>query len=375
MTMFLLIITAVVFVVPLVNAYSYSTLLGTVSYPQIARLTSVSLLAGTYYYYYGQLYRTQLAGMIWEALAYAACAWLMAMLLMFPALLLLRVLGWFLPKGALRWPARFVYLAAFLAGIAGIYGGQQIRDEQVTLTYDTLPAAWDGATIAFLADSHIGPYYSSAQLQRELQRVRSEGATAVLLGGDLIDDLDALPELQTVLNAELPKFADGAYFVWGNHEYIRSRRRIAEMLLTTPVRILNDTAVRLDRNGESIYIAGTDYPFAGDSPGHDAARQKELVETALAAVPAGAFTILMTHHPRGLREGFDRHVPLTLAGHTHGMQFGLFGQHFLPFYEFNRGLFRENDSFGYVTRGTGHWFPFRLFCPREATCITLRQRT
>lgn len=373
MTTFLLFIAAVVFAVPLINAYSYSSLLGAVSYPHIARLTSVSLAAGAYYYYYGEYYRTQMAGLIWEILAYAACAWLVAMLLMFPLLLLLRVLGWFLPQGTLRLPARFVYLAAFLIGVAGMYSGQQIEREHLDLQYANLPAAWDGATFAFLADSHIGPYYSSAQLQSELRKARKEGATAVLIGGDLIDDLACLPELQTVLQAELPQFTDGAYFVWGNHEYIRNKQRIADMLATTPLQVLDDTAVRLDRNGAGLYLAGADYPMPPGSRGHDATRQTELIETALAAVPAGEFAVLMTHHPQGLRDGFDRGVPLILAGHTHGMQFGLFGQHLSPLYEFNRGLFRENASVGYVTRGTGHWFPFRFLCPREATYITLHR--
>jgi hypothetical protein len=37
-----------------------------------------------------------------------------------------------------------------------------------------------------------------------------------------------------------------------------------------------------------------------------------------------------------------------------------------------RGLYKQNDSYGYVNSGAGHWFPFRLGCPPEIAVFTLK---
>ena len=90
------------------------------------------------------------------------------------------------------------------------------------------------------------------------------------------------------------------------------------------------------------------------------------------------FKILLAHSPKAFEYSRESSVDLQLSGHTHG------GQICLPFIgpliwrdkierKYSQGLFHENNTFLYVTRGIGTvYIPFRFFCPPEITVITLR---
>ena len=92
--------------------------------------------------------------------------------------------------------------------------------------------------------------------------------------------------------------------------------------------------------------------------------------------PADGFTILMSHRPEGLNAAAALGIPLTLAGHTHGGQFGWFGRSifepWLP-HRYLWGKYQKDQSQLYTSAGVGHWFPFRLGCPPEAPIIVLKR--
>ncbi len=131
--------------------------------------------------------------------------------------------------------------------------------------------------------------------------------------------------------------------------------------------ILENNHIRLTRGGAVLYIAGVDYPWERDR----AAEVRRLTGEALDGIPEGATVILLAHHPDFLGEGFARHVPFTMAGHTHGMQFGLFGRAVITPYVYTRGMYTDGNLTGYVSRGDGGWFPFRFGCSREIPVFVL----
>jgi len=93
-----------------------------------------------------------------------------------------------------------------------------------------------------------------------------------------------------------------------------------------------------------------------------------------AAAPSNAFTVMIAHHPDFLFDGFANKIPLTLAGHTHGGQVVIGGVPVSPLpYRYMRGLYQENQGYGYVSSGAGHWIPFRFGCPPEISIFTLRK--
>ena len=91
-------------------------------------------------------------------------------------------------------------------------------------------------------------------------------------------------------------------------------------------------------------------------------------------VPDDAVKILLAHHPEFIDDGAERNCALTLTGHTHGSQFGIFGVPLFPVFKYTRGVVKIGDSFGYVHVGNGSWFPFRLGCPPEIAYFTLKAK-
>ena len=106
--------------------------------------------------------------------------------------------------------------------------------------------------------------------------------------------------------------------------------------------------------------------------------QKEIEEEkwadeAFAGIPKGAPVIFLAHHSDFIDQGFKHGAFLTLTGHTHGTQFGLFGKPIITPFKYTRGMYSDGTHYGYVARGDASWFPFRFSCPRELTIFTLHR--
>lgn len=96
-----------------------------------------------------------------------------------------------------------------------------------------------------------------------------------------------------------------------------------------------------------------------------------MADQAFADIPAGAAVLFLAHHSDFIDEGFARGAALTLTGHTHAMQFGIAGRPVVSHFKYTRGMYEDGDSLGYVSRGNGGWFPFRLGCGRELAVFEL----
>ena len=107
------------------------------------------------------------------------------------------------------------------------------------------------------------------------------------------------------------------------------------------------------------------------------------LEKTLRGVNRDDFKILLSHDPSHwdaqVLNHATHHIHLTLAGHTHGMQFGVEipGIKWSPVkYRYPRwaGLFTENKKHLYVNRGFGFiGFPGRVGIWPEITVITLKR--
>lgn len=137
--------------------------------------------------------------------------------------------------------------------------------------------------------------------------------------------------------------------------------------------LLLDETATISINGAKLALAGVDDPvFVQPVQG--------FYETRIAACAreAGAadFRLLLCHRPDGFESAARNGFHLTLSGHTHGGQVGLWGRS-----AFERllgipylwGHYRRGRSQLYTTSGFGHWFPFRLSCPAEAPLIVLQR--
>ncbi len=268
----------------------------------------------------------------------------------------------------------------FSAAIA-LYGNRVEKNSDVENFYDVpiknLPPELDGFRLAQISDIHLGAYYSLERLEALLQRIADAKPDMLAITGDIFDDVTLNPAAVKIVDAFTDKFKFGVWYIHGNHEHFRGIRAIENLLAQTKIHWLVN---RSEHVTSKLYVLGVDYPpRAPVTSSNDAEHvklfaqaRKNFVDLAAEGVPADAVKILLAHHPEFIDDGAERNFPLTLTGHTHGGQIGIFGVPIFPVFKYTRGVVMRGDSFGYVHVGNGSWFPFRFGCPPEIAYFTLR---
>lgn len=248
-------------------------------------------------------------------------------------------------------------------------GNTRLTVREVPVSPEGLPAAFDGYRIAHLADGH--GFRNTARL---LEKVAALEPDLIVYTGDLIDDesqLSAVPALAAGLSAIAP-----TYYVTGNHEWAAGvARDLFDILKENGVTSLRGKAVTLERNGETIVLAGIDDPngLAGQTT------LPELMDT-IRQDYGDAFVLLLAHRNTDFPLYVSCGVPLTLAGHSHGgiirLPFvgGLLGTDRTFFPKYDAGLFEEGGCRMFVSCGLGNvGRTFRIFNPPQIAVITLKK--
>lgn len=267
-----------------------------------------------------------------------------------------------------------------LSFATALYGNRIERNSDVENFYDVpiknLPPELEGFRLAQISDVHLGAHFSLERLENLLQRIADSKPDLLAITGDIFDDVPMNPAAIKIVDAFTDKFKFGIFYIHGNHEHFRGIRAIEQMLAQTKIHVLINRSERVTSN---LYMLGVDYPSrAPITSSSDADREKifaearkNFVDKAMEGVPDDAIKILLAHHPEFIDDGAERNFPLTLTGHTHGSQFGIFGIPLFPVFKYTRGIVKHGDSIGYVHVGNGSWFPFRLGCPPEIAYFTL----
>ena len=141
--------------------------------------------------------------------------------------------------------------------------------------------------------------------------------------------------------------------------------------------LLRNTHKLIEKQGQSIAIVGVENWGAGGF------KKKGDLNKALNGLQADSFKILLSHDPSHwqLKVKDDRvHIPLTLSGHTHGMQFGIeipgkFKWSPVQWrYPYWAGMYQENNKYLNVNRGFGYLaYPGRFGIWPEISVITLKK--
>lgn len=144
----------------------------------------------------------------------------------------------------------------------------------------------------------------------------AERPDVVLLLGDYVSTRPlrtsfVSPEVTAAVLGELDAPL-GVYAVLGNHDLGFDGERVSALLAAEEIAVLRNRALPVEHGGREVWIAGVDDLTVG----------RDDLERALADVPDGTPTVLMTHSPN-LFPRVPPHVALTVAGHTHGGQVDL----------------------------------------------------
>ncbi|MCK6551419.1 metallophosphoesterase [Myxococcota bacterium] len=267
--------------------------------------------------------------------------------------------------------ARLAPLGGAMLGGAGAAGGIGVAQVvELELAYPELPAELEGLRILQLSDVHLGGFIDLDEIESLVEQGAKARADLVLLTGDIADDMARFPRALELFEQLKPRY--GLFASIGNHEYFRGFREAQRAYDKSNVPLLLERGHTIRVGGAQLHVSGADDPrFLARQDGDFF---KRTVATSLDGAPSDAFHVLMSHRPEGFAAAKEAGVHLTLAGHTHGAQLGLGGRSLLePLLpdKYMWGPYQEGASRLYTSSGAGHWFPFRLGCPRELPTIKL----
>ena len=283
-------------------------------------------------------------------------------------------------------------------GIAGlqlgamIYGATKGRFNydvvKQPIEFDNLPDSFNGVKIVQLSDIHVGSFFDNhKEIEKAINKVNELNPDYILFTGDMVNnyawELDGWEEIIGKLKAKHGKFS-----ILGNHDYadyvqwdseadkVKNLASLKQRQAKMGFRLLLNESVKLERNGEFIELLGLENWGKGRF-----AKYGDLVKTMKNSV-TNSFKILMSHDPSHWDEQVleKTDINLALAGHTHGMQYGVkIGSfQFSPVqFRYPRwaGLYTENKQHLYVNRGFGYiGFAGRVGISPEITLLELRQK-
>lgn len=291
--------------------------------------------------------------------------------------------------------SRSIFLSWLGIGVGGtlisslIYGfsnkyNYHIRS--VSLSFKNLPSAFRGLKIVQISDIHSGSFDNKKAVEKGVQMILDLKPDLILFTGDLINDrateMHGYQDVFGRLRAPM-----GVFSTLGNHDYgdyvqwptpeardqnIEELKRIQASM---GWRLLMNEHVVLEREGQEIALIGIEnWSAKARFPKHG------KMEEAYAGAEKYPFKILMSHDPSHWDAQVRPHygdIDLTLAGHTHGMQFGIEipGLKWSPvkyIYDKWAGLYEEKSQKLYVNRGYGFiGYPGRVGILPEITLIEL----
>lgn len=263
------------------------------------------------------------------------------------------------------------------------FGWKQLTVKQVDLTFDKLPAEFEGYRIAQLSDLHVGSYGNrTAFLEKVVQTVNATHADLIVFTGDIINtSTDEIAPFESVLSQLQAK--DGVFSVLGNHDYnlygmrerpadpregavpvVEAERRMGWNILLNEHRTVS-------HNGAQIAIIGVEntgkppFPEIGDLKG------------ALKGLSDSTFKILLSHDPSHWRTEVlpKTDIALMLSGHTHAAQVKICNWSPVKWmYKEWSGLYHEGNQQLYISEGIGGTIPFRLGATPEIIVFTLHRK-
>ncbi len=215
----------------------------------------------------------------------------------------------------------------------GASGPLQIRVERIALN---LP---DPIRLLYASDLHLGHRWTMTVPAQMLAAASSTRPDRILLGGDLVDHVQALPALRRMI-VELIGIAPVAA-IPGNHDV-----RVGEDLVRRAVCDAGGTWLPDDPIEAPVRIDGSIRALTGRP------------------------RILCAHDPADFPAAVSAGYDLVFAGHLHGGQCVFVNRNgrqypAVWFHHWHGLRFNIGTSTMLVSRGAADTFPFRLNCPRE----------
>lgn len=286
----------------------------------------------------------------------------------------------------LSWFGVAVGSTLFGTFIYGFNNKYRYQINRIRLAFENLPHSFRGMKIVHISDIHSGSFTDKLAVDRGIKMILKENPDLILFTGDLVNDrATEMAEYMDVFGQL--KAPMGVYSTLGNHDYGDYVRWETEELKRKNLenlkgvhkdlgwRLLMNEHVVLERGNDQIALLGVEnWSAKGRFP-----KYGKMAE-AYPGAEKYPFKILMSHDPSHWDAEVRRtysDIDLMLAGHTHGMQFGvdLPGFKWSPVqyvYKEWAGLYEAEKQKLYVNRGFGFLgYPGRVGILPEITVIEL----
>ncbi len=267
----------------------------------------------------------------------------------------------------------------------GIFSGAydyRVRKQKIVLP--NLPKAFDGFRLVQISDVHSGSFFDKKAVMRGIEMINAEKPDVVCFTGDLVnnvsEEMREYAEIFSKIKADM-----GVYAVTGNHDYgdyVRWDTEAAKKKNFEDLKaahkfmgwnLLLNEHTYLETNGEKIALLGIEN--WGEKRFAKYGDLQKTHQNAEADVK-----ILLSHDPSHWDAQVVpqyKDIDISLAGHTHGFQFGVEIGNFKwspvqYVYEQWAGLYTKGNQHLYVNRGFGFLgFPGRIGILPEITVLEL----
>jgi predicted MPP superfamily phosphohydrolase len=274
----------------------------------------------------------------------------------------------------------------FIGTIYGVLKGKyDYKVHKIKIAFKDLPDAFHGFKITQLSDIHSGSFDDPKAVQHGIDMANAQNSDLIVFTGDLVNNV------ATEMNDWIDHFSQlsapfGKFSILGNHDYgdyvqwpsedakQRNFEALKHVHKQIGFRLLLNESVHIEKDGQKIALLGV------ENWGKRGFVKHGDLDKAIANIGDDEFKILLSHDPSHWEEKtvpHHKHIHLTMAGHTHGMQFGIEipGIKWSPvkyIYKQWAGLYEKAGKYIYVNRGFGFLgFPGRVGILPEITVIEL----
>lgn len=295
-------------------------------------------------------------------------------------------------------PARRKVVSQIALGVAAIpfagmiygmvRGKYNYRVVNHTLSFADLPEAFDGFKITQISDIHSGSFDDPEKISHAVDLINEQKSDVIFFTGDLVNNeaVEMLPWMDTFSRLTAPM---GVFSVLGNHDYgdyipwdsqqakDENLEHLKKIQKDMGFQLMLNEHRYLEKDGEKIALVGLENWGAGGF------KKEGDLKKASEGLSNEEFKILMSHDPSHWDAQViddEKHYHLTLAGHTHGMQFGIEIPGWIKFspvqwrYPRWAGVYKEKGQILNVNRGFGFLaYPGRVGIRPEITVIELKR--
>ena len=257
----------------------------------------------------------------------------------------------------------------FITMLAGIlFGRYNFKTKHIDLKLKNWSDKLKDFKIVHISDLHLGSFNSIKKLEDVVELINNELPDIVVFTGDLVNNYhnEAIPYVNTLKKI---KSKYGNFSVLGNHDYcdyVGWKRNTQQWKdnFNNMINIHKEMGFNLLLNeSREIIIENQKFNLVGvENWGAGNFNKDGDLQKAMLNVDEKYPTILLSHDPSHWTAqvvNFNKRIDLQLAGHTHGMQFGIDipGIKWSPVqwrYKQWSGLYNKSNKFIYVNTGVGN---------------------